>query len=370
MPSAFNESSHYIPGGGPLAAVVAVVFLLGSALQPGAGLVQAGDAPAALVGSAPRNAPPEAQLPPAFEGIYLEVSATDANHTTRYEVHFENVLLEGLRGELEYVWDIDLTGSDCQRRMFLFLPRHPQPWQASWAHPDCEHGRGERISVAVWARDGSAVYMAGPTLGPAILRPLSYLAAPTATPTSTPVLTPATSTSTPTATPTRTPTATATPTRTATASLTATPTATPTSTTTPTPTPTPVPYCTVRLTLATMLVMEDVVVGTDHWRVTTGVTYPRGLESVGVNTDEERVQVGQTVGTERVEKSSFPLDTELLAVVTNLDEDIRGSNRLERTLHCPMEDIDEVIVYGFGEVTFGTEEFTVQLVYFWEVTEP
>jgi hypothetical protein len=105
----------------------------------------------------------------AFEGIYLDISATDPSGTTRYEVHFVNPALEAQRDQYRYTWGLNLPVGDlCSGETFF---EGPQPWQARWVHPECEHSPGERAGVVVGRAGLRPVTLLGPALGPATATP-------------------------------------------------------------------------------------------------------------------------------------------------------------------------------------------------------
>jgi hypothetical protein len=106
----------------------------------------------------------------AFAGIYLDISATDASGTTYYEVHFLDPAREAQRDQYRYTWGLNLpVGDECSGETFF---EGPQPWQARWVHPDCEHSPGEQAGVVVGRAGFGAVTLLGPALGPATVTPL------------------------------------------------------------------------------------------------------------------------------------------------------------------------------------------------------
>jgi hypothetical protein len=121
-----------------------------------------------------------------FDGIYLSVSALDANHTTHYEVHFDDAAREAQRASYTYSWALDLpSGDDCLTNAPALAVSAAEPWKASWAHPNCSHAAGERIRVVV--QQGDHVTMEGAATGAQTVRPTSI---PTPRATATPIRTP------------------------------------------------------------------------------------------------------------------------------------------------------------------------------------
>ena len=102
-------------------------------------------------------------------GISLTVSATDASHTTHYEVHFSNPTLEAQRASYIYSWIFLWNGSDCMGTG-VFDVVSGSRWLAYFSHPGCEHFPPEEVSVLV-SREDQEVTLRGPALGPLTITP-------------------------------------------------------------------------------------------------------------------------------------------------------------------------------------------------------
>lgn len=104
-----------------------------------------------------------------FAGIFLMVSATNAQGQTTFLVGFDD---RRDPRPYTYAWSISLTGSDCAGAGATFSVAPTAQYLASWTHPDCVHSPfpTERVTVVV-SLGTQSVTITGSSLGPAIARP-------------------------------------------------------------------------------------------------------------------------------------------------------------------------------------------------------
>ena len=122
-----------------------------------------------------RTATPTATATPAWlQGIFLTVSATDAAHTTHYEVHFTSPAMEADRGNAayNYAWGITFPPptSDCAAVGGFVNAEGGVRYRASWAHPGCEHTGVETVAVTV-SRAGQSITLQGNATGVQTITP-------------------------------------------------------------------------------------------------------------------------------------------------------------------------------------------------------
>lgn len=119
----------------------------------------------------PTPTPAGIPAPNYLTGIYLDISATDPRHTTHYQVHFGDPLLE-LERNL-YLYDWALLG-ECLRGSFQVddaaIP--PARWRARWYHEPCSEVEEQTMQIKVQvSRGGRSVIITHKAVGAAIARP-------------------------------------------------------------------------------------------------------------------------------------------------------------------------------------------------------
>lgn len=118
----------------------------------------------------PTVTPTGTAAPNYMDGVFLEVSPTDATHTTHYEVKFTNPTWQAQRDQYTYGWALQFpNGSDCASKPLI---TDPLPYKRHWNHSGCEHFPGpEQVSVSVGRGGQQVTITAQPAAGPAIGTP-------------------------------------------------------------------------------------------------------------------------------------------------------------------------------------------------------